>query len=110
MRLNSKKYLTIFAFSLITAPICAAHTDSASWEPTQPMTIGIAQVKPGNYRLKAYEDEDELQVIQGGKVIATTLCFWKTLPEKAAKTEIKVNDNNVTEVQFKGRSEAIIFF
>jgi hypothetical protein len=110
LRLNGKKYLVMFAFSLITVPVCAAQTDSASWEPTQPMTIGGAPVNPGHYRLKADEDLNELRVMESGKVIATVLCYWKDLPKKAASTEIKVNNNQVTEVQFKGSSEAVIFF
>jgi len=110
MHLNTKKYIAIFAFVVITVPICEAHTDSASWETTQPMTIGTVQVKPGSYQLKAYEDEDQLQVIQDGKVITSTVCYWEALPSRAASTEIKVDSNRVIKVQFKGRSEAIIFF
>jgi hypothetical protein len=110
LNLKSKTYLAIFVFSLITVPICSAHTDSAPWEPTQPTSIGTAQVKPGNYQLKAYEGEDELQVAQDGNVFSTTLCYWVPLPNKAAVTEVKVTNNKVVEVQFKGRSEAILFF
>jgi len=110
MHLSIKKYFPIFALSLITSPICAAHTNSALWEPAQPMTIGDIQVDPGKYQLKIDEDLTDLQVIQGGKVIATVLCYWADLPQKAADTEVKVNNNRVTEVQFKGRSAAIRFF
>jgi hypothetical protein len=67
------------------------------------VTIGTAQVKPGNYRLKADEDLGDLQVIRGRKITATIPCYWTDLPKKPANTEIKVNDNRVTEVQFKGR-------
>lgn len=110
MRLNYKKYLVIFAFSLITVPVCSAHTDSASWEPTQPITIGTAQVKPGNYRLRADEDLGDLQIMQGGKMIAAIPCYWIDIPKKPAETKIEVNNNRVTEVQFKGRPVAILFF
>jgi hypothetical protein len=109
MHIYRKQYLAIFALSLIAAPICAAHTDKALWAPTQPMKFGEAQVKPGNYRLKAYEDDNEVQVMQGDKVVATVFCFWIDLPMKAASTEIKANDQEVTEVQFKGRPLALIF-
>ncbi len=53
MSLSSKEYLAAFAFSLITLSVWAAHTDSISWEVTQPTTIGSAQVKPGDYQLRA---------------------------------------------------------
>ena len=101
MRLNSMKYLTIFAISLITLPVCSAHTNSASWKITQPVSVGNTQVQPGDYRF---------EIMQGRKPIASILCYWTDLPMKAADTEIKVNNNRVTEVQFKGRPEAILFF
>ena len=109
MRLNSKKYLAAFAFSLITLPVWAAHADSVSWAPTQPVTIGSTQVKPGNYQLRAEEGQSQLQVMQGGKVVATVPCHWTQLPNKAANTEIKVDNNQVTEVDFAGRTESIQF-
>lgn len=110
MLLKNKTYLAIFVFSLITVPICSAHTDSAAWDSTQPARIGTVQVKPGHYELKAYEGEDEVQVIQDGKIITTTICYWEPLPTKAEKTEVKVDKDKVDEVQFAGRSEAIVFF
>ena len=110
MRANSNKYLAILAFSLFLAPVCAAHTDSASWEPTQPTIVGDAQVKPGNYLLKADEDDHEIRILQNGKTIITVMCSWEDLPKKGADTEIKVNHEEVIEVQFKGRPEAVVFY
>jgi hypothetical protein len=110
MRLSSTKYLVMLGFVLATLPICAARTDTAPWAPTQPTIIGTAQVNPGNYRLRAEEELNELEVIQGSKVIATVPCYWKVLPKKAANTEINVNNSRVTEVQFRKRSESILFF
>ena len=109
MRLSSKEYLAVFAFSLITLPIWAAHTDSISWDVTQPTTIGSAQVKPGDYQLRVEEGQTELQVVQKGKVIAKVPVHWTQLPNKAADSEVQVDNNQVTQVQFAGRTEAIQF-
>jgi len=109
MRLNRKTYLFAFAFSFIALPIWAAHTDSMSWEPSQAMTIGSTQVKPGNYYLRAEEGQSELQLIHDGKVIATIPCRWTQLTNKAADSEVQTNNNQVTRVQFDGRTEAILF-
>ena len=109
MRLNSKKYVAAFVFSLVTLPVWAAHTDSVSWDPMQPSTIGSTQVKPGHYQLRAEEGQSQLQVVQGGKVIATVPCHWTQLPSKPSDTEIKVTNNQVTEVDFGGRTQAIQF-
>jgi hypothetical protein len=107
MRLSSKKCLGVVAFSLITLPIWAAHTDSISWDVTQSTTIGSAQVKPGDYQLRAEEGQTELQVVQKGKVIAKVPVRWTQLPNKAADSEVQVDNNQVTQVQFAGRTEAI---
>jgi hypothetical protein len=109
MRLISSKYLPLFAFAFISLP-GYGHADIASWEPTQITTIGNAQIQPGKYLLKTNEAYTDLEVIEGGKVIATTICYWTDLPQKAAATEVKVSNNQVTEVQFRGRSVAILFF
>jgi hypothetical protein len=68
--------LAAFAFSLITLPVWAAHTDSLSWVAIEPTAIGSAHVMPGNYQLRAEEGKSELQVIHDGKVIATVPCHW----------------------------------
>jgi hypothetical protein len=104
---NGKKYLAVFAFSLITLPVWAAHTDSMTWEPSQSMTIGSTQVTPGHYELRAEEGQSNLEVIQNGKVVATIPCTWMQLPKKAEYSEVQTNNNQVTQVQFGGRTDAI---
>jgi hypothetical protein len=106
---NGKKYLIVFAFSLVTLPVWAAHTDSMSWETNQAMTIGTAQVMPGRYELRAEEGQSNLEVIENGKVIATVPCTWTKLPNKAEYSEVQADNNQVTRVQFGGRTEAIQF-
>jgi hypothetical protein len=106
---NGKKYLAVFAFSLITLPVWAAHMDSITWETSQPMTIGSTQIVPGHYQLRAEEGQAKLEVIQNGKVVATIPCTWMQLPTKAENSEVQANNNQVTQVQFGGRTEAIQF-
>jgi hypothetical protein len=64
---------------------------------------------PGNYQLRAEEGQSELQVIHDGKVVATVPCHWTKLTNKPANSEVQINDNQVTQVQFGGRIEAIEF-
>lgn len=109
MTSNGKKYLAIFAFSLITLPLWAAHMDSMSWEPIQPVTIGSTQVMPGQYQLRAEEGQSNVEVLQNGKVIATVPCNWMQLPTKAENSEVQTDNNKVTQVEFSGRTEAIQF-
>jgi hypothetical protein len=106
---HGKKYLAVFAFSLIALPVWAAHTDSLSWEPTQAVKIGSTQVMPGQYQLRAEEGQSNLEVVHNGKVIASVPCTWMQLPKKAENSEVQTNNNQVTQVEFDGRSEAIQF-
>lgn len=102
-------YLTVLAFAFVTLPVWAAHTDSMVWEPTQAITIGTTQVQPGHYELRAEEGQSNLQVIKDGKVIASVPCNWMQLPNKAEYSEVQSNGNQVTQVEFGGRTEAIQF-
>jgi hypothetical protein len=109
LRLNKGKVLAAFAFSLIALPVWAAHSDSMSWQIKESTTMGSAQVKPGNYLFRAEEGQSELQLIQDGKVIARVPCRWTQLTKKAAYSEVLTQDNQIIEVQFAGRREAIQF-
>src|ERR1017187_4774585 len=110
MRPNKKASFISLILSSITLPICAARTDSASWTPTQPMTIGNTEVEPGTYQLRADEEWNEVDIMQGGKVIAEVPCYWRLLPKKPGETNIKTESDLVTEVQFRNRPESILFF
>jgi hypothetical protein len=109
MRFTDKIYLVAFALSVFTFSLWAAHTDSIPFETTQPTTIGATQLNPGSYELRAEEGQSELQVIRDGKVIATVPCQWTQLTSKAADSEVQTSNNQVTGVQFAGRTDAIQF-
>jgi hypothetical protein len=107
--LNRGKYMAALAFSLITLPAWAAHSDSFSWEIHEPTAIGNTQVEPGNYLFMAEEGQSELQIIKDGKVIARVPCHWTHLADKASSSEVKTLDNEIIQLQFAGRREAILF-
>ena len=109
LRFIRGKYLTALAFSLISLPVWAAHSDSMSWQLHETTTIGSAQVQPGNYPFRAEEGRSELQIIQDGKVIAKVPCSWTHLTKKAPESEIQILNNQIFQVQFAGRREAIQF-
>ena len=109
LRFSRAKYLIALAFSLISLPVWAAHSDSMSWELHETTTIGSAQVQPGNYLFRAEEGQSELQILQDGKVIAKVPCSWTHLTRKAPASEIEILNNQMIHVQFAGRREAIQF-
>jgi hypothetical protein len=107
--LNRGIWLAALAFSLIASPVWATHLDSLSWEIHEPTTIGNAQIKPGNYLFRAEEGQSELQIMEDGKVVATVPCRWTQLTNKAAYSEVKTLNNQIIELHFAGRKEAIQF-
>lgn len=107
--LRKGKYLVALAFSLISLPIWAAHSDSMSWELHETTTIGSAQVVAGNYLFRAEEGQSELQIVQDGKIIAKVPCNWTHLTKKAPESLIRILDNQLIQVQFAGRRDAIQF-
>jgi hypothetical protein len=109
LRFRGGKYLAALAFSLISLPVWAAHSDSVSWQLHETTTIGNAQVQPGNYLFRAEEGQSDLQIIQDGKVIVKVPCSWTHLTKKAPESEIRILNNQMTQVQFAGRREAIQF-
>jgi len=109
LRFSREKCFAALVFLLISLPARAAHSDSMSWELYETTTIGSAQVKPGNYLFRAGEGQSELQILQDGKVIAKVPCSWTHLMRKAPESEIQILNNQMIQVQFAGRSEAIQF-
>jgi hypothetical protein len=109
LHLNGGKYLAALAFSLITLPVWAAHSDSFSREIHEPTTIGNAQIEPGNYLFRAEEGQSQLQIVQDGKVVARVQCHWTHLTNKAASSEVKILENQIIQLEFAGRREAILF-
>jgi len=103
-----KFVLTAMAVAVLTIPAWAAgHKDSTSWSVTETATIGSTSIQPGDYQIRAQEDGNQLEVVKGAQVIATVPCHWVHLNEKASQSEILMTSNNVQEVHFSGRTEAV---
>jgi hypothetical protein len=110
MRRIVKQFSGFLAVVLLALPVWAgSHSDTAILEVDQPTMIGTAQLSPGTYQLQAKESGDTLQVLREGKVVATIPCHWTQLPKKAEASEVVTTKNQVTQVQFGGRTEAITF-
>ena len=112
MRINVKHCFSAFTVLLLALPIWAGtqtRKDTAKFDVSQPTTIGTTQLKPGVYQLEAKESEDMLQVLHDGKLIATVPCHWTQLPKKADNSEVVTNANQVVQVEFSGRTEAVTF-
>ncbi len=108
MRFHVKNYLAVLAMFVFTGMVWAStRTDSTPYYVTQPTVIGHAQLKPGQYTIKANEAQDQLRVLHHGKVVATVPCHWIELSRKANNSEIFSTKDRVTRVEFQGRRKAV---
>jgi len=108
MRLN-RKSLVSCAVLLAAFPVLAAHMYTITWTVSQPTTIGTMEIKPGDYELRVEEGQSQLEVVSHGKMVAQVPCHWIQLPSKAAASEVEVDSNKVTGVEFGGKTAALDF-
>jgi hypothetical protein len=108
MRLN-RKSLSGLALLLAALPVWAAHTYTTTWIVTQETTIGNAEIKPGEYEIKAEEGQAQLQIMAHGKMVVEIPAHWIQLPTKAAASQVEVDSNKVISVEFGGKTSALDF-
>jgi hypothetical protein len=108
MRLN-RKSLSTLALLLAALPLSAAHMYMVTWSVSRPTTIGNAEIKPGDYELRVEEGQSQLQVVSHGKMVAEVPCHWIQLPSKTTASEVEVDSDKVTAVEFGGKTAALDF-
>lgn len=109
MRLTKRQYLSAFAGLLAALPVWAAHINSVSWNVSQPTTIGGTEMKAGDYLIQVADGGAQLEVMSHGKVIAQVPCQWTQLSQKAVSSEVDVDNGQVTQVKFGGKTAAVSF-
>jgi hypothetical protein len=109
MRRSAKQFLSGLTVLFLALPLWAGNikTYTAEWDASQATTIGNTQIQPGIYKVEAHPDQNTLEIVRDGKVIAQTPCHWIQLPQKAAATEVETSNNQITQVEFAGKTEAI---
>jgi hypothetical protein len=106
MRHKSWQYLSGLAILLRALPIWG-RTESSPLSISQPTSIGATQLQPGDYELRAQDSQPQVQVVHNGKVVAPVPCSWIQLPGQAADSEVIVDNHQVKQIQFAGKTEAI---
>jgi len=111
MRLTGKQYLGGLAILSLAVPIWArpesTRTYTADWFVSQATKAGNTQINSGDYKLVAHTNENMLDVVQDGRVVAQVPCHWIQLPKKAANTEVSAENNQILQVEFAGKTEAV---
>jgi hypothetical protein len=106
MRLKTIKLLCAVTLLTLAAPVWA-RTHSTTAYSDGSTTIAGTHLKAGDYQLKVEDNGTELQVIQEGKLVAHVPVQWIQLSNKAKTTEVMLDNNQITEVQFGGETQAV---
>ncbi|MGA8872331.1 MAG: hypothetical protein WB460_14385 [Candidatus Acidiferrales bacterium] len=109
MRWSAKQFLGGLAILVFALAVWARpdKTYTAEWSTSQATMIGHTQINPGTYKVEARENQNTLDIVRDGKVVAQTPCHWVQLPKKAEDTEVDTNHNQIVKVEFSGKTEAI---
>ena len=108
MKVQAKHYLSALAVLILAAPLFARNY-SARLSVTDTTTIGATQLKPGDYDLQAKDNDKQLKVVDPdtGKTVAEVPVQWIELKQKPATSQVVVSNNQVTEVDFGGKTQAV---
>jgi uncharacterized membrane protein YvbJ len=106
MRLKVSQFLGLLTLLTLAMPVWA-RTDSAPLQSDGTITIGGTQLKAGDYQLKVEDNANELLITHEGKVVAQVPVRWIQLPSKSKETQVDLNNNQVVEVDFAGKTQAV---
>jgi hypothetical protein len=98
-------YVAVFVFVAVASPLWA-RTDKQLFSLDHSAVIGSTQLKPGAYELMANEGKKDLMVVQNGKIITDVPGSWVQLPKKAEYSEVVLNGDRITQIEFDGRAQA----
>jgi hypothetical protein len=109
MRIHAKRFLTALSLTAFMALPVWAHTDSAQLTVTNPTAIAGRQLKPGTYKLEVQPDQSQLKIINSysDKTVAEVPCHWITLKSAPNNTEVLLNKDTVTQINFGGKTQAV---
>lgn len=109
MRFRAPRFLTAFSLLAFLALPAWAHTDSATLAVSSPTTIAGTHLKPGTYKLEVEPNQTQLKIVNtdSDKTVGQVPCQWFVLKKAPRATQVMVNSNTVTEIDFGGKTEAI---
>ena len=106
MRLKVNQFLSLFILLTLAMPVWA-HANSTTVHSDGTITIGGTQLKAGDYQLKVEDNANELLITHEGKVVAQVPVRWIQLPSKSKENRVDLNNNQVVEVDFAGKTQAV---
>jgi hypothetical protein len=107
MRIRILQTIPALGVFLVALPAFAGAANSANYTATQPITVGTNQLKPGAYTFQVAEGQNEVEILQKGKLVGKAPCHWVKLSAKPMASEVDTDSGKVTEVSFRGNEQAV---
>jgi hypothetical protein len=111
MRILATRSFVALAVLLLVSPVFAAKnapgTNSTTFSVRAVTTVGQTQLNPGEYTLQAVDGQNELDILQRGKLVGKVACHWIQLSAKPQASEVLSDQGKVTQVNFKGDVQAV---
>jgi hypothetical protein len=107
MRVQMKFCISVLAAVAFAIPAWASHKMSTQLSLNHPTKIGDTTLKPGNYRLVVNSGQNDVRVMQDGRLLATVPGKWVDLKSRSPYTDVVINKNQVKEIDFSGKTKAI---
>lgn len=109
MHIRAKQCLTALSLMAFFALPVWAHTDSAKLSVLTPTTIAGTELKPGTYNLEVQPNATTMKVVntQTYKTVAQVPVHWIQVKKAPSSTQIILNQNQVNEIEFGGKTQAV---
>jgi hypothetical protein len=109
MHIRAKQYLTALCLMAFFALPVWAHTDSAKLTVLNQMTIAGRTLKPGTYNLEVQPNQTQMKVVdtETFKTVAEVPVHWIHVNKAPSNTQVILNKNHVSEIEFGGKTQAV---
>jgi hypothetical protein len=108
MRIRFGSLLAAAAILALSAPAWA-HRLGVSLDLSQAARIEGKQLPPGHDRLVANDKSNNVKIFRHDNLVATVDGHWVHKRTKPPYTDVILTKNQVSEIDFSGKTEAILF-
>jgi hypothetical protein len=101
--------LAAFVVMILPAQGWSKPKDSVSTTISVSTTVSVNNktLEPGEYKVVVEGNTAKFE--RDGDVVTEAPCTWKTLPNKSQYSDVATDHNRITEIDFSGKTQAIVF-
>ena len=104
-------FLSLAAFSLMILPAQGWSKPKDSVSTTisvgTTVTVNNKTLEPGQYKVVVEGNTAKFE--RDGDIVTEASCTWKTLSSKSPYSDFMTDHNRITEIDFSGKNQAIVF-